>query len=101
MGALDGESPMSRVESKKWSCHMFLSYLCPMSPLRCFHVTRQIVEMPYVVSPFFLVMSITPMSYVDFKKWPCRCVNFMGQGPSDAQASGGVPEIGGEVNVIS
>ena len=21
------------------------------------------------------------MSHVDFKKWPCRCVDFKGQGP--------------------
>ena len=37
-GALDGGSPMSRVEFKKLSCCKSLSYSCPMSPLRCCHV---------------------------------------------------------------
>ena len=37
--------------------------------------------MSYVVSLFFLAMSISPTSHVDFKKWPCRCVEFRGQGP--------------------
>ena len=27
------------------------------------------------------LLSIGPMSHVDFKKWQCRCVEFRGQGP--------------------
>ena len=26
-------------------------------------------------------MSLSPMSYLEFKKWPCRPVDFRGQGP--------------------
>ena len=42
IGALDGGSPMSRVEFKKWSCRMSLSYSCPMSPLIYCHVACRI-----------------------------------------------------------
>ena len=81
-GVLDGGSPMSRVEFKKWSCRMSLSYSCPMSPLRCCHVACRIQEISSVVSLFFLAMSISPMSHVGFKKRLCRRVEFRGQGPS-------------------
>ena len=33
------------------------------------------------MSLIFFPMSIGFMSHVDFKKWPCRPVNFKGQGP--------------------
>ena len=31
-------------------------------------------------------MSLSPLSYVGFKKWPYRLVDFRGQGPSYAKA---------------
>ena len=33
--------------------------------------------MSFIIS----LLSIGPMTHVDFKKWPCRCVEFRGQGP--------------------
>ena len=33
------------------------------------------------MSLIFFPMSIGSMSHVDFKKWPCRPVDFKGQGP--------------------
>ena len=86
-GALDGGSPISRVEFKEWSCRMSLSYSCPMSPLRCCHVACLIYR-PYAVALFFLVMSISPIWHVGFKKWPCRRVAFRGQGPSGSEYAG-------------
>ena len=37
--------------------------------------------MNHVVSIIFFPMSISFMSHVDFKKWPCRPVKLKGQGP--------------------
>ena len=54
---------------------------CPMLPLGCSHVPCRISEMSYVASLCFVAMSISPMSHVDFKKRPCRRVEFRGQGP--------------------
>ena len=34
------------------------------------------------MSIIYFLMSISSMSHVDFKKWPCRPVEFKGQGPS-------------------
>ena len=81
VGPWMGWSLMSHVKFKKWSCGMSLSYSCRMSPLRFCHVAYRILEMPYVVSLFFLAMSISPMSHDDFKNWLCCHVKFRGQGP--------------------
>ena len=53
-----------------------------MSILKCSHVACQIQEMACVMSIVFFCMSIGSMLHVDFKKWPCRLVEFKGQGPS-------------------
>ena len=37
--------------------------------------------MAHVMSLIFFLMSIGFMSHVDFKKGPCRPVEFKGQGP--------------------
>ena len=80
-GALDGGSPMWHVEFQKWLCQMSLYSSSPMSPLKCCYVACRIKEMLYVMSLFFLAVSISLMSHVDFKKWLYRCVEFRGQEP--------------------
>ena len=76
MWALDGASPMSHVDFRKWACPfivtisaMFMSILkmvsCHMSISR------------YVMSVFFLV-SLGQRLPVDFKNWLCRRVEFSG-----------------------
>ena len=54
---------MSHVAPKMLSCRMSNFRNAPC------HVT------------IFIAMSLSPMSHVDFKKWPCRRVEFRGQGP--------------------
>ena len=49
---------------------------CPLSNLRKCYVMS--------VIDLCILMSITLMSHVDFKKCPCRPVNFKGQGPHNA-----------------
>ena len=39
------------------------------------------------MSLIFFPMSKGSMSHVDFKKWPCRPVEFKGQGPSGVHDS--------------
>ena len=56
-GALDGGSPMSPVDFKKWQCPLSLFLKCPCRFLN------------------------SPMSSVHFKKRPCHPVEFKGQGP--------------------
>ena len=58
------------------SCHLTIHVttkmlLCPMMNIRnaLYRIT------------IFLVMSLSPMSHVDFKKRLCHCVEFRGQGP--------------------
>ena len=75
--------PMSPVDFKKWQCHMSLSliyahvaYLCPcrMSNLRN----------DYVACRYLFLsrrMSLSLMTPDDFKKGPCRRVEFRGRGP--------------------
>ena len=62
-GAFDGGPPMSHVDFKKCQCRMSLS------------------PMPHVTVIFSSCrMSLSPMSHVELKKWPCRPVDFRGQG---------------------
>ena len=42
---------------------------------------RSILINGNVMSLILFPMSISSMSHVDFKKWPCRPVEFKGQGP--------------------
>ena len=68
---------MSHVDFKKLQCRISLSLIFP-------NVTCQIYEKAtshviIIVSP--CRMSIIPMLHVEFKKWPCRPVNFRGQVP--------------------
>ena len=67
---------MSHVHLMKWQCHMSLSHVFP-------NVTYQIYEkaMSHVTIIFSPSrMSLSPMSHVVFKKWPCRPVDFRGPG---------------------
>ena len=75
-----GGSPMSRVESKKWSCRMSKKHPCPMVPLENADVSCQFKEISKFMSLVFL-MSISLMSHDNFKKQPCRHVGFQVQGP--------------------
>ena len=77
-GALEGGSPMSRVDFKKWSCHMSLLFMfyvaskmiaCPISNLRN-ALCRVTIG---------LAITISPMSHADFRKRPCCRVEFRGQ----------------------
>ena len=81
VGALDGGSPMLHIDFKKSQCPMSLNLPCPMSPLRYPNVASQFKEMAHVVSVILFYMSLGSMSHVDFKKRPCRPVDFRGQGP--------------------
>ena len=38
-------------------------------------------HVPYVVSCFYFLVSLGPMSHVNFKKWPCRRVEYRDQEP--------------------
>ena len=53
--------------------------------------------MAYVMLIVFFLMSIGSMSHVEFKKQPCRPVEFKGQGPysGDQVASAGCVCVGG------
>ena len=80
MGALDG-GPLCRMSNLRngnvpcpYFCIIHVDFKivsCLMSNLR---------DGPCHVSNIF-PMSICFMSHVDFKKWPCRRVEFKGQGP--------------------
>ena len=68
---------MSHVDLKKMAMsHVLVAYFtqCHMSNLRIGYVT-------IMFSP--CRMSLSPMSHVEFKKCPCRPVDFRGQGPLD------------------
>ena len=47
-----------------------------MSALECYNVARKAV-----VSLTYVSMSLVFVSHVNFEKCPCRCVEFLGQGP--------------------
>ena len=40
------------------------------------------------------------MSHVDFKKWPCRPVEFKGQGPLTSESQGGSREVPGRLKKV-
>ena len=74
---------MSHVDFMKGQCCMSLSLVSP-------NFTCQIEEkvMSHVTLIFSLCrMSLSPLSYVGFKKWPYRLVDLRGQGPSYAKAA--------------
>ena len=81
MGGLDRGYPMSPVDFKKQQGPLSLSSLfpCRFKMAQCHH--GRIKEIPYVVSVIFFLMSLGFTSLVDFKKWPCRPVEFKGHGP--------------------
>ena len=76
-GALDGGSPMSHVDFKKWQCCMSLSLI--FSNVTCQNQEKALSHVTIIFSP--CRMSLSPMSHVKFKKCPCRPVDFRGQGP--------------------
>ena len=79
MGALEGGSPMSHVEFKKWLCQLFFYFHVNFQMLSC--RMSYLRKGPCHVENIFFLVSIGPMSHVDLKKWPCRPVEFKGQWP--------------------
>ena len=72
---------MSHVNFKKSQCPMLLNLPSPMSPLRYPNVACRFLEMANVVSLLLIIMSLGSMSHYEFKKRPCRPVDYRGQGP--------------------
>ena len=64
-------------------CRMSLVtiFVISMSILKWAHVACRFQEIAYVMSFIISLLSIGPMSHVDFKKWPCRHVELRGQRP--------------------
>ena len=80
MGPLTGV-PVSTVDFKKSHFPMSLNSQCHMSPVRQPNVTCPFQEMTRVMSLILFLMSLGSMSHVNFKKGPCRRVEFRGLGP--------------------
>ena len=80
VGALDGGSPVSPVDLKKMAMsHVIVAYFpqCHMSNLREGYVYCHY----YIIFNPLSYVTIGPMSHVEFKKCPCRPVDFRGQRP--------------------
>ena len=76
---------MSHVKFKKMAMSPVTILKIPMSIWKRFNVT---CSMAYVMSIVFFLMSIGSMSHVEFKKQPCRPVEFNGQRPFLSLTSG-------------
>ena len=76
---------MSHVDFKKGPYPMLLNSPCYMSPLRHTSVACRFQEMAHVVSLILILMSLGSMSHFDFKKCPCRCVEFRSREPYKQQ----------------
>ena len=69
---------MSHVDLKKMAIsHVSDAYF---PPCRMSNFRNGLVSCNYIFLPSYR-MALTPMSHVEFKKSPCRHVEFRGQGP--------------------
>ena len=68
---------MSHVDFKKCQCRMSLSRIFRNVPFQIYEIAMSHVTTFLVPCP----MLISPMLHVKFMKWPCRPVDFRGQGP--------------------
>ena len=68
---------MSHVDFKKWQRHMALSLIFPN--VTCRIKEKAMSHVNIIFGPGCMLLS--PISHVEFKKWPCRPVDFRGQGP--------------------
>ena len=82
-GALDGGSQcrMSNLRNGNVSCRYFCNFHVDFEIAKC-HLSN-LRNGPCHVTNIF-PMSMGSMSHVDFKKWPCRPVEFKGQGPQSS-----------------
>ena len=69
---------MSNVRNGYVNCHYLSNFHVDFKMLSC-RMSNLRKGLRHVENIFF--MSIDSMSHVDCKKWPCRPVNFKGQGP--------------------
>ena len=76
-GALDGGSPMSHVDFKKWQSRISLSFI--FRNVTCQFLEKDMSHVTIHSSPCRMLLSL--MSHVEFKKCPCRPVDFRGLVP--------------------
>ena len=75
-GALDGgpQRHLSILRNDHVPCHYFCNVCVDLKNVACQNLRNTLCHVVY-----FILLSLSSMSHVDFKKWPCRCVEFKGQ----------------------